>query len=735
MLLVVFGFSLVVVAALAAAVGPPLPADSVDATGDGDFVEVDGVLYQRKGDLLYTLDDDAVADFARELTITGSNLDKNRKQKIIRAEVIDGDAIRESGARTLADVLEEQGGIQVNSSLGLGAEVFVDGLDGRHVLILIDGRPVNGKVNNRVDVSRLPVDAASIERIEIVRGPMSALYGSEALGGVINIITKKPSADVGGAVEFGGQILPGGTVWSSGGLSGHGGLGPFALRLSVLGSNLPGFDRGSRAGKDIPDGRADVPDRRQGSLTVAATAPVGSWTVDSTLGWSLAQSSSVLAPTAPFRDAADNSEFAVATGVSGGVDVGLVDDVAVKADLRVDRFHHKFKKLPTGGEEDTPAFCDDFAFDPACPRAPNVRTDAQKDEARAEVRADAVFVDDADAATVFGREISASVGAVALGEVARRENDDGEDTLPGAGQRVTVSGYGEALWRPLQWLAFLPGLRVDAFLVDGSGQSTNAYALAPKLAARIDSPIGAGLRASVGRGFRLPSFEERFLRFDHSELGYIVLGNPNLSPEQSTGVRLEAVYARTGNGGPPAVDAGVELGVNLIDNLITEDADDVSDDGIPVFTYRNASRAWTAAVTTRASIGPLPVGPLAFKIDGTWQYLLNAVDASPCPPEDPWLCPQATSLPLRPAHAVDVTGRIVIKATDTVFFVRTDALSERPLVDDLAPAAFILSAGVRQTVFDSAEFVVGFENLLDQTDPVFGPKPGRHISFNLRVWR
>ena len=54
---------------------------------------------------------------------------------------------------------------------------------------------------------------------------------------------------------------------------------------------------------------------------------------------------------------------------------------------------------------------------------------------------------------------------------------------------------------------------------------------------------GAYLRASYGRGFRLPSFEERLLRFDHSELGYIVEGNDRLKPETSHGFRAEVGYA------------------------------------------------------------------------------------------------------------------------------------------------------------------------------------------------
>ena len=717
---------------VAVAVGPPVPAD----VGEGDVVDIDGVLYEAKGGLLYTLDDPAVQGSVQTLTVTGSRLDKDRKRKVIRADVVDGDAIRETGARTLADVLEEQGGVQVNSSLGLGAEVFVDGLDGRHVLILIDGRPVNGKVNNRVDVSRLPISPGSIERIEIVRGPMSALYGSDALGGVVNIITKAPDHSVGGEVEFGSQLLTAGAPWSNVGLHGHGGLGPLALRLDVTGTNLPGYDRGGAAsGKDVPDGKADLPDRRQGSVgvDVAADLPAG-FVVRSTLLASLAQTSAVVSSAAPFRDAADNAEVAASTTLSGAVDLGLVDDVGLVADLRIDRFTHVFKKLPTGGLADAPAFCGGFV-DVACPRAPNIRTNARKDEARLELRADGVFVDDPDVTTVWGRELSLSVGTVLLQELASRKNDLDEDTLPGGGERVTASVYGELLWRPWSWLSILPGARLDAFLFDGQSDVDGA-ALGPKLAARLDGPWGTGVRASIGRGFRLPSFEERFLRFDHSELGYIVDGNPDLLPEQSTGVRAEAVW-KSGSRVVP-VDAGVELGVNVLQDLITEDADSASADGIPIFTYRNASRAWTAAVTTRAKVGPLPVVVGDVSLDLTWQYLLNAVDVSACPAGDPWLCgPQdgAVSLPLRPTHSVDLTGRFRLRATDTVLFARADALSERPLVVDVAPAALILAAGVRQPILDHLEVVVGFENLLDQTDPVFGPKPGRHISINLRGWQ
>jgi hypothetical protein len=183
-------------------------------------------------------------------------------------------------------------------------------------------------------------------------------------------------------------------------------------------------------------------------------------------------------------------------------------------------------------------------------------------------------------------------------------------------------------------------------------------------------------------------------------------------------------------------------------DLITEQGAGTTDAGIPRFSYENAARAFTAALTTRAKTGPVDVVIAALRLEATWQYLLNAVDASGCPVDDAWFCGAddgARSLPLRPAHALDLTARATFPTTTTLF-ARADLMSERPLVDDVAPASALLSIGVRQPVRigangsggggddDGAEIVLAVENLLDQTDPVFGPKPGRHVTVNLRVW-
>ena len=65
------------------------------------------------------------------------------------------------------------------------------GLDSRYILILKDGQPITGRFNNRVDLDQ--VSTSNIRKIEITKGPGSAVYGTDAMGGVINIITQRPS--------------------------------------------------------------------------------------------------------------------------------------------------------------------------------------------------------------------------------------------------------------------------------------------------------------------------------------------------------------------------------------------------------------------------------------------------------------------------------------------------------------------------------------------------------------
>ncbi|HEY9594657.1 MAG TPA: TonB-dependent receptor [Spirochaetia bacterium] len=123
------------------------------------------------------------------ITVTGTKTPEEITQTPVQTQVIDKKEIEQSGSDTLGDVLASAG-LQFAEN-GMGSYTALQGMSGDRVLFLIDGRRVTGRVSNNLVESQIP--AGSIERIEVIRGPQSALYGSDALGGVINIITKKPS--------------------------------------------------------------------------------------------------------------------------------------------------------------------------------------------------------------------------------------------------------------------------------------------------------------------------------------------------------------------------------------------------------------------------------------------------------------------------------------------------------------------------------------------------------------
>ena len=126
------------------------------------------------------------------IVVTGTRTRRLIKDSPVSTEVIHADEIKNMGAENVGEVLEERAGIIVTQDGVRGGllSAQLQGLNDNHTLILIDGAPVIGRIAGQLDLSRISVQ--NIERIEIVKGAASALYGSEAVGGVINIITRVP---------------------------------------------------------------------------------------------------------------------------------------------------------------------------------------------------------------------------------------------------------------------------------------------------------------------------------------------------------------------------------------------------------------------------------------------------------------------------------------------------------------------------------------------------------------
>jgi outer membrane receptor for ferrienterochelin and colicins len=123
------------------------------------------------------------------VVVTGNRAERKLKDVSLITQVVTTHEIEKVGAVNLQEALEMAvPGLEFQQE-GYGTNLKMQGLDGKYVLILIDGERMAGETRGNIDYSRL--NAANVERIEVVRGASSSLYGSKAIGGVINIITKK----------------------------------------------------------------------------------------------------------------------------------------------------------------------------------------------------------------------------------------------------------------------------------------------------------------------------------------------------------------------------------------------------------------------------------------------------------------------------------------------------------------------------------------------------------------
>ncbi len=141
----------------------------------------------------------AAADVQMNEVVVSATKTERKPQDVTQSvTVITSDAIQKSGATDVAGVLATTAGATVTNQGPLGSlqSITIRGSNYQQVLVLLDGKRLNSASAGGYDLSELPVPLDSIERIEIVRGPASALYGAGALGGVVNIITKKPSQPV-----------------------------------------------------------------------------------------------------------------------------------------------------------------------------------------------------------------------------------------------------------------------------------------------------------------------------------------------------------------------------------------------------------------------------------------------------------------------------------------------------------------------------------------------------------
>lgn len=424
--------------------------------------------------------------------------------------VIDRVTIEARGYTTLVDALSAVPGLRVAQSGGPGsqASVFVRGTESRHVLVLLDGVPINdpGDPNQAFNFG---VDTlADVERIEVVRGPMSSLYGSGAIGGVINIITRRGQAALHGSVTAAGGLPRQGLL--QGDIAGRSGIWDYAA--SAEGQSLLGFDQTPKRESGVYSGERDGDRNKQAEITLGVTP------------WQDTRISLLLRA----RDAkygydeqgTDPANFLLTTfdgGNATGYDASLFGRLGVTSKL-------------LDGAWDTSLYLsrlrDDrrytVTFDPADPTG-DVADDRYHGWRNDVAWNNVVALPDWGAA----RETRLTFGYEHSNDNADSKVDEnsylGPFTSLVRAHADTDSGYAGLETRLWGRLLTTAQLREDATTIAGD-------AFTWRLGATLALPeVSARLHAAYGTGFRAPAL------FDRYGIEAFFMGNPNLKPEFSRG--------------------------------------------------------------------------------------------------------------------------------------------------------------------------------------------------------
>lgn len=500
---------------------------------------------------------------APPVVVTGTRRESPLKDTPVAIEVVTRKDLEASRARTAAEALEMHQGLLVTSSFR-GAGLEVQGLSARHVLVLIDGERVTGKVGEELDLSRIP--AESIERIEVVKGASSALYGSDAIGGVIHIVTRKARR----RPEFSLDLLYGGFARTE--LTTH-----FALRPSPdLGLSVAlAFRREDPFALDDSTPATTASGHEDLSSTVRLDARLSKTLALDLRLQHLYRAQSALDAAALPPDLDGNPRFRLVDR----------DEHAHLLQLRL------APTLTVDGHRLQLSLSSSLAFT-------TLREDQRHGTTydRRQVTRETLVSPSLQWNHTAGRH------TLTAGAELHLEHLDSERLADADPDRARFALYAQDEIALLAQapdpdtsspaLTLVPGVRLDH-------DSQFGLALSPRLAVRFDPVAALTVRASYGLGFRAPGFRELHLLFSNPSVGYRVEGNPELAPERSRSAEL-SLEARPLDG----LTLTLSLFRHDLDELIVTTQRPARSGEPDLFTYENVSSATSMGGELRLTFTP-----------------------------------------------------------------------------------------------------------------------------------
>ncbi len=462
-----------------------------------------------------------------EIVVTVGATARRRSEIALPVESVEAAEIAAAGAASVDRLLGELPAVQIIGNAPTGSNLLIRGIGGARVLVLLDGQPVTGTLIENRDLSRMSL--AGSDRVEIVKGPLSSLYGSDALGGVVNVITRLPAP----GFRLDGRALSGGKGRQEVEATASGGG---RLRYGVTG--------GWRQEDQVP-----------GVVSGGQDAFARIWDLRSRLRYAVADEWEMRGGLTYLRErqrwpvGGGFSGFNDNTGASGWVETRRTTG---SGEWNARIFAEDYEHLYRSARGDAPIAGD--------------RANAQREQL---VRATAGYSGSwGDHAFDVGVEGSARAIRSPDKIIEDRASDD-EAAL-----------FAQDAWQ-LGATVVTGGMR----LTRNSRWGSN---LSPSLG--LTRPVGDALhlRAAVARGFRAPSFKELGWRHVNLGAGYMVEGHAHLEPERSWSVSGGAEWRPADN---VVVDA--EVYSNRIDDLVELGFVGNAPSGLIVYSPRNLTDAVT----------------------------------------------------------------------------------------------------------------------------------------------
>lgn len=516
----------------------------------------------------------------KEVIITATRTIRQFSSLPLPAQIISKKEIEAINSVRLNDLLNEQTGLITVSDFGGGEGIQIQGLDSQYTLLLIDGAPIIGRSAGTLDLRRITV--GNIKQIEIVKGASSSLYGSDALGGVINIITENAKYGFNGAINYRSETFNSHDISSS-----------FSYRKNSFSINTF-FNRNSSNGYDLIEGD-----------DLNTIDPFTNYTLTSKMKYDFSEKTSLSISGRYFTQKQDYIASQILTGESTinewNTQVKLKQKYNEKWSSDFEFYATRYKATEFLNNENNLLFSE---------------ADFNQFLIKPEIRA---FYNASTKHSI--------IGGIGLNYETLERTDF--STNPKFSSPYIFIQYDV---NPSENINFLVGARFD-------NHSEYTSQFSPKGAIRYKINNKISLKGSIGYGFKTPDFRQLYFDFTNSTVGYTVLGyntvstripeleaegqlvsilvpvsefEDNLNPENSVGINLGTVYK-------PLSELKFELNIfrNNIKDLIDTRVIATKTNGQNVFSYYNVNNVYTQGLEFNTSWKPTNY----LKVSGGYQLL------------------------------------------------------------------------------------------------------------------